>query len=178
MGQGMPLSNITAAVNFVRATWPTAILAYNEDFNVIASGYTGLNESVSADPHWTLPAGLDFFSVDYYCAFHRCQPHRCSTQPLPISSYDPQCAVHLRHAYENVVYPRLAPRTKALLVPGAFAPFPGASSAPCPAWSAGPECPNPLNASVATCECRPCLAEPQCATHPPILGLTPPVVFM
>ena len=50
MGQGMPLSNITAAVNFVRATWPTAILAYNEDFNVIASGFTGLNESVSADP--------------------------------------------------------------------------------------------------------------------------------
>lgn len=154
MGQGMPLSNLTAAANLVRATWPTAVIAYNEDFNVIASGFTGLNESVSTDPQWRLPAELDFFSVDYYCGFHQCYPHQCSTQPVPTSSYDPQCAAHLRHAYETVVYPRLAPRTKALLVPGAFAPFPGASSPPCPAWSAGPLCPNPLNASMATCECR------------------------
>ena len=45
----MPLSNLTAAVNLVRATWPEAVLAINEDFCAVVSGYNQQNESISAD---------------------------------------------------------------------------------------------------------------------------------
>jgi hypothetical protein len=149
MGQGLPLTNLSAAVKLVRSTWPAAVLGYNEDFDTMASGFTGLNESISEDPHWQLPAELDLFSVDYYCGFHGCYPHPCESDPVPMnSSFDVDCAAHLRHAYEQLIYPRLGPKTRVTPVAGAWAPFANAKSAPCPEWSAGPDCPNPLNASL------------------------------
>ena len=149
MGQGLPLTNLSAAVKLVRSTWPAAVLGYNEDFDTMASGFTGLNESISEDPHWQLPAELDLFSVDYYCGFHGCYPHQCESDPVPMnSSFDVDCAAHLRHAYEQLIYPRLGPKTRVTPVAGAWAPFANAKSAPCPEWSAGPDCPNPLNASL------------------------------
>ena len=64
MGQGLPLSNLTAAVKYVRSSWPTAMLAYNEDVCAM-TGYSRTGDPVSDDPNWRLPTDLDFFSVDY-----------------------------------------------------------------------------------------------------------------
>jgi hypothetical protein len=149
LGQGLPLSNLTAAVNLVRVTWPDAVLAVNEDFCTVVSGFNQQNESVSPDTDWRLPAELDLFSVDWYCGFHGC-PYPMSPEPVPMnSSFDPDCAVHMRRVYERLIYPRLgSPHTKVTPVVGSWAPFEGSRSSPCPEWSAGPQCSNPLNASL------------------------------
>ena len=148
MGQGLPLSNLTAAVKLVRATWPSAVLAYNEDVCTMMTGFNQQAERVSVDPNWRLPSELDYFSVDYYCSFHAC-PHHTSPSPFPVnSSFDPHCAANLRRVHERLIYPRLGARTKVTPVAGAWAPYAGARSPPCPAWLAGPQCPNPLNASL------------------------------
>ena len=160
IGSGVHLADLTAAVNLVRETWPEAILYYNEDFSVMVSGYTGLDfkiQPVGAGTEWAMPAELDLFSIDEYCGFDHCTPEGSPPHPCELDgpgsgpaynySYDPACAKHLRRYYETLIYPRLGPRTKVLIVPGAFAPAKGAHSAKCP-YSLGPGCPNPLNASL------------------------------
>ena len=69
MGQGLPLSNLSAAVKLVRATWPNAVLAYNEDFCTMVTGFNQQAERVSADPDWRLPSELNYFSIDW-CKTH------------------------------------------------------------------------------------------------------------
>ena len=64
------------------------------------------------------------------------------------SSFDEHCAANLRRYHEQFIYPRLGARTKVTPVAGAWAPYAGARSPPCPVWEAGAECPNPLNASL------------------------------
>ena len=109
------------------------------------------------DPHWKLPSELDLISVDYYCSFRTCRANFTPCEllgpgsgPLYDLSYEPHCAQTLRGLYERYVYPRIndsnaGSKTKALVVPGAFAPTAGAGShsPPCRAWEA--DCDNPLN---------------------------------
>ena len=160
IGSGLHLADLTAAVNFVRSSWPEAVLYYNEDFSVMVSGFTGLDEKIPTPPgggEWKMPDELDLFSVDQYCGFNHCTPEGTPPHPCELNgpgsgpaynfSYDPACATHLRGYYERLIYPRLGPRTKVLAVPGAFAPAKGAHSPYCP-YSEGPACLNPLNASL------------------------------
>jgi hypothetical protein len=142
IGQGL-LSNLTAAVNLVRASWPSAMLAYGEDFCLMVSGgFDQTNEFISPEnpDGWPLPGELDLFSIDYYCGYHGC-PHAlpAGADGLPPinSNFDHDCAAHLQRVYEQKVYPRLGPKTKVVSVAGAWAPFAGANSPPCPEWTAG-----------------------------------------
>jgi hypothetical protein len=170
LDSGLPLSNLTSAVQLVRSTWPDAVIAINEGFEVmITGGYNGgaitpthssmphtvHNGWVSDDPDWKLPAELDLISIDYYCSFSTC---RGNFTPCPTGlngpnsgpqydlSFDSNCAGMIRNIYERFVFPRIpsGAKTKAILVPSAQAA--SGRSPPCPGY-AHPICDNPLNAS-------------------------------
>ena len=108
--------------------------------------------------------------MDYYCSFRTCRGnftpcelHGPGSGPIFDLSFDPQCAKTLRSLYERYVYPRISRvdthqeqqdqqgendtskpplrQTKALVVPGVFAPT--GRSPPCRAWE--DDCINPLN---------------------------------
>ena len=89
--------------------------------------------------------------MDYYCSFRTCRANFTPCEltgpgsgPLYDLSCEPHCAQTLRGLYERYVYPRISAgsKTKALAVPGAFAPT--GQSAPCRAWET---CDNPLNST-------------------------------
>jgi hypothetical protein len=166
LDSGLPLSNLTSAVQLVRATWPDAVIAINEGVEVmITGGYNGgaitpthssqphtvHNGWVSDDPDWKLPTDLDLISIDYYCSFSTC-PGNFTPCPTNLNGngtgliydlfFDSNCAHMIRNIYERFVFPRIpsSAKTKAMLVPAAQAS--SGHSPPCPGYST-PSCANP-----------------------------------
>jgi|EP01047_Picozoa_sp_COSAG01_P058331 hypothetical protein len=69
LGQGLPLSNLTAATNLIRASWPKAIIYVNEALSALVWNRVeqGTGLPISADINWKLPPEIDLVSVDFYC---------------------------------------------------------------------------------------------------------------
>ena len=98
-------SNLTIAANAVRASFPRSsgtILWYNEatpplQSNIDSCGHTDLNYSI--------PSALDLFSTDIYHV------------DGPVTGW---VEANVKSFYEKLIYPRLGPMQKVMLVPGSF----------------------------------------------------------
>ena len=82
--------------------------------------------------------------------FAHCELLGPGSGPVFDLSFEPECATTLRGLYQRYVYPRIrhGAQTKALVVPGVFAP--SVPSPPCRAWEHS--CANPLNSTGPKCE--------------------------
>ena len=95
-------ANLTIAANAVRASFPAAILWYNEATPPLANdidscGHTHVNYSI--------PAALDIFSTDIY--------HMDG-------AVDGWVAANVKPFYEAHIFPRLGASQRVMLVPGSF----------------------------------------------------------
>jgi hypothetical protein len=95
-------SNLTVVANAVRASFPTAILWYNEATpplasNVDSCGHNNLNYSI--------PEALDIISTDIY--------HMDGAATGWVVS-------HVKPFYETYIFPRLGAQQRVMLVPGSF----------------------------------------------------------
>jgi hypothetical protein len=104
----LPPDQLRAGVDLIRKSFPRgeAIIWYNEAIPVLTDGISQCNRT-SAHPMqpYTIPDGLDWFSIDMY--------HTDGPEPGWVAS-------HVRRFYEQQIYPNLTSHQKALVVPGAF----------------------------------------------------------
>ena len=83
------------------------VIWYNEATPVLAQGISQCNRTAAQPMEpYTIPAGLDWFSIDEY--------HMDGPEPGWVNRT-------VRKFYEDHIYPNLTAHQKALLVPGAFA---------------------------------------------------------
>lgn len=96
--------NLTAIFELIKATWPTGVVYYNEEYDVLKNGHFVDSEGV---PWKGPPAALDWISFDFYS--------------LTNSSWlMGQCD------YPRLLYPRMHAHQRVLLLPGGF----GSTSGP------------------------------------------------
>ena len=105
LGQGLPLANLTAATDAVRASWPGAIIYVNEALSALVWNRVevGTGMPISNDPDFKLPPEIDLLSVDFYCEWWGggelpgrgyvpgiCEQHYQQTDPM----YNRACRVN------------------------------------------------------------------------------------
>eukprot|EP01046_Picozoa_sp_COSAG06_P013804 COSAG06_NODE_841_length_11989_cov_4.537763_16_plen_456_part_00 len=104
----LPPDELHHAVDLIRKSFPRgqAIIWYNEATPVLSDGISQCNRTAAQPMQpYTIPSGLDWFSIDMY--------HTDGPQQGWVTS-------HVRKFYQEQIYPNLTAGQRALLVPGAF----------------------------------------------------------
>jgi hypothetical protein len=95
-------TNLTIVANAVRASFPTAIVWYNEATPPLASNVDSCGHK---NINYTIPEALDVFSTDIY--------HTDGAVAGWVES-------HVKTFYETYIFPRLGASQSVMLVPGSF----------------------------------------------------------
>lgn len=105
---GVPLANLTAVADALRAALPSVIRIYtNECSHTLQGCYKSTCKDEWAWPR--VPASLDWISADLYNAGNSDGAEEVAT---------------VQREYRNVIYPKLSPRQGVLIVPGVYANSP------------------------------------------------------
>jgi len=95
---GLTVESLTIAADTVRATWPNAIIYWNEAWKVIVTGVNNFGEAVNLK---AMPTAFDWISMDYY----KLDSRAWSVPPV---------------YYREYMYPRMSANQSALVVPGSY----------------------------------------------------------
>ena len=110
---GIPYSDLVAAVNLVRRSFPRPFIIYaNEALPVLQSDVNGHGHKVG---YLRVPEEQDWLSIDYYS-------FRTGDDSANRSAESRYTRV-LHEVYRANVYPKMSSRQSAVLVPGAYAPL-------------------------------------------------------